>query len=109
MQAAIWDRLLDLPAPFFRRFTAGDLADRSLGIGAIRQVLTDVALSAVLSLVFSLVYFGLLFYYDVRLALLACGIFVVVLVVTGLAAFLQWRYQRGFSRCSGRSPASSCN
>ena len=31
-QAAVWDRLLDLPAPFFRRFTAGDLADRSMAI-----------------------------------------------------------------------------
>ena len=94
VQAALWDRLLDLPAPFFRRFAAGDLADRSLGIAAIRQILTDVALSAVLSLAFSLVSFGLLFYYDVRLALLACGVFVLVLLTTGIAAFLQWRYQR---------------
>ena len=69
-QAAVWDRLLDLPAPYFRRFTAGDLADRSMAISMIRQVLTDVAMSGVLNLVFSLAYFGLLFYYDVRLALL---------------------------------------
>jgi NHLM bacteriocin system ABC transporter ATP-binding protein len=102
VQAGLWDRLLDLPAPFFRRYTAGDLADRSLGIAAIRQVLTDVALSAVLSLVFSLVSFGLLFYYDVRLALLACGLFAVVLLATGLGAYLQWRHQRGLYPARGK-------
>jgi NHLM bacteriocin system ABC transporter ATP-binding protein len=102
VQAALWDRLLDLPAPFFRRFTAGDLADRSLGIMVIRQILTDVALSAALSLMFSLVSFGLLFYYDVRLALLAGGIFVTVVLITALAAFAQWRYQRRLSEVRGR-------
>src|SRR5262249_53778296 len=51
VQAGVWARLLNLPAPFFRRYTAGDLAFRALGIGTIRQVLTDVALSSVLGFV----------------------------------------------------------
>jgi ATP-binding cassette subfamily C protein len=102
VQAALWDRLLDLPAPFFRRYSAGDLADRSLSVAAIRQVLTDVALQAVLSLVFSLVSFGLLFYYDARLALLACGLFAAVLAVTAFGAYRQWRYLRRVSEVRGR-------
>ncbi|HKI35482.1 MAG TPA: NHLP bacteriocin export ABC transporter permease/ATPase subunit [Gemmataceae bacterium] len=102
VQAGIWDRLLNLPAPFFRRFTAGDLADRAMGIAAMRQVLTDVALSSVLGLVFTLAYFGLLFYYDVRLALLACGLFVVVLLGTALAAARGLRYQRSVYQLRGK-------
>jgi ATP-binding cassette subfamily C protein len=102
VEAGIWDRLLNLPVPFFRQYTAGDLAIRALGISAIRQVLTDVALSTVLSFVFSLAYFGLLFYYDTRLALLACGIFLVILLATGIAAFVQLRYQRGVSQARGK-------
>ncbi len=102
VQAGVWDRLLNLPAPFFRRFTAGDLAARASGIGAIREVLTDVALSSVLSFVFTLVYFGLLFYYDVRLALLACVLFLVVLLTTSLSAFIQLRYQRGIYQARGK-------
>jgi len=101
VQAAIWDRLLDLPAPFFRRFTAGDLADRSMAITMIRQLLTNVALSGVLNLAFSLVYFGLLFYYNVGLALLASGIFVVLVLVTSLAAVAQTRYQRHYFAVRG--------
>jgi NHLM bacteriocin system ABC transporter ATP-binding protein len=102
LQAGLQDRLLDLPAPFFRRFSAGDLADRSLGIAAIRQILTGVVLSTLLSAVFSLVNFGLLFYYHVRLALLACGLFGIVLLVTGVGAYLQWRYQRRLSQVRGK-------
>jgi NHLM bacteriocin system ABC transporter ATP-binding protein len=102
VQAGVWDRLLNLPAPFFRKYTAGDLALRALGIGTIRQVLTDVALSSVLGFIFSLVYFGLLFYYDVRLAILACVFFVVVLLTTFLGALIQLRYQRKIYEVRGK-------
>jgi len=37
LQAAVWDRLLALPVPFFRNFTSGDLAKRSMGISQIRE------------------------------------------------------------------------
>src|SRR5262249_12060449 len=102
VQAGVWDRLLNLPAPFFRRYTAGDLALRALGIGTIRQVLTDVGLSSVRGCVFSLVYFGLLFYYDVGLALLASVLFALVLLVTLLAALVQLRYQRKIYEMRGK-------
>jgi NHLM bacteriocin system ABC transporter ATP-binding protein len=102
VQAGVWDRLLNLPAPFFRRYAAGDLASRALGIADIRQVLTDVALSSVLSFVFSLVYFALLFYYDVRLALLACGLFGALLLVTALVVRVQLRYQRRIYEARGK-------
>src|SRR5262249_17947665 len=38
IQAAVFDRLLDLPTTFFRRYSAGDLGNRTLGIGTIRQI-----------------------------------------------------------------------
>ena len=69
----------------------------------IRQVVTNVAMSGVLNLAFSLVSFGLLFYYDVRLALLASGIFVVLVVVTSLAAVAQTRYQRQYYAIRSRN------
>jgi ABC-type bacteriocin/lantibiotic exporter with double-glycine peptidase domain len=74
VQAAVWDRLLALPVAFFRRFTVGDLADRSLGIDRIRELLTGNVTTAILSAVFSVFSFGLLFYYRWQLALLASGL-----------------------------------
>ncbi|HVS35673.1 MAG TPA: NHLP bacteriocin export ABC transporter permease/ATPase subunit, partial [Gemmataceae bacterium] len=102
VEAAVWDRLLNLPAPFFRRYTAGDLTFRALGIGEMRQVLTDVALTVLLSFLFSIAYFGLLFYYDSRLAWLACGLFLIAMLAVGVSTWVQLRFQRGVYQVRGR-------
>ena len=39
---ALWDRMLRLPATFFRRYQVGDLADRSLVVNAVNEQVTDV-------------------------------------------------------------------
>ena len=62
LQAAVWDRLLGLPVPFFRGYSAGDLAMRSLSISAMRRVLIVAVVSSLLGGLFSLFSFGLLFY-----------------------------------------------
>ena len=94
VEAGVWDRLLNLPTSFFRQYSTGDLAMRAMGIARIRQVLTDTAMSAVLTFLFSMVSFALLFYLDVRLALLATLIFLIVAGVTCWAAVIQLRYER---------------
>ena len=81
LQAAVWDRLLDLPASFFRKFTTGDLADRAMGINEIRKLLSGVVITTILSSVFSLLNFFLLFYYSVTLAFVALGISIVEVLI----------------------------
>ena len=88
LQAAVWIRLLSLPAPFFRRFTAGDLADRANGITMIRQMLTGATATAVIGGVFSVFSFALLFYYSWELALSAAALLLVLIVAT-------WIFARG--------------
>lgn len=94
LQAALWDRLLSLPAAFFKQFTAGDLATRALGISAIRGLLTGATIQSLFGVVFSLPSFALLFYYDVPLAFLATVLTIIILSVTMLTNYLQFRYQR---------------
>ncbi|MDQ4128271.1 MAG: NHLP bacteriocin export ABC transporter permease/ATPase subunit, partial [Actinomycetota bacterium] len=93
VQAAIWDRLLSLPATFFRDYSSGDLAVRALGINTIFQTATGPTVSSLLSSVFSVFSFGLLFYYSARLALIATLAMVVILGVTAATSYLQLRYQ----------------
>ena len=102
LQAAVWDRLLALPVSFFRRFSVGDLTERSLGIDAIRELLTGNVVTSVLAAVFSLFSFALLFYYSRRLALVATGLVVVLLATTGLLTWLQVRRQRELLALQGR-------
>jgi ATP-binding cassette subfamily C protein len=86
---------------FFRGYTAGDLAGRALGVATIRRLLTGVAVSAVLTSVFSFLNLGLLFFYDARLAGVAAAGLFVVLLATALSVGLQLRHQRAAYRARG--------
>jgi NHLM bacteriocin system ABC transporter ATP-binding protein len=102
IQAAVWDRLLSLPVPFFRDYTSGDLAMRSLGISAMRRLVTDSVTSSLLSGASSVFGFALLFYYSWRLALLATGLTAVTVVAATLTGSFQVRYQRESMAVAGR-------
>jgi NHLM bacteriocin system ABC transporter ATP-binding protein len=102
LQAAVWDRLLALPVSFFRQFTVGDLASRSLGINAIREMLTGSVLTSVLAAVFSVFSFALLFYYSWRLALLASALVAILAGATAGLTWLQLRHQRALLEIQGR-------
>lgn len=94
LQAAVWNRLLSLPLPFFRQYLAGDLADRANGVSVIRQLLTGAAGSSLVGGVFSAFSFLLLFYYSWDLALWA-GVAVAVLAGgSWFFATRQIRHQR---------------
>ncbi len=87
LQSAVMERLLALPASFFRRYEIGDLADRLMGINGIEQYVSDITISAALSGVFSLVSFALLFIYDVGLAWL-CALLALIAIVAAVAEAL---------------------
>ena len=92
--AAVADRLLSLPVPFFGGYTAGDLAVRAGAIGHLRELLTSATIAAVLGGIFSVFNLMLLFYYSPGLALTATGIVLAVLVLSMALAYRTLRYQR---------------
>jgi ATP-binding cassette subfamily C protein len=94
IQAAVWDRLLALPVPFFRDYSSGDLGQRAMGINAIRRALSGPVIIAVLSGVFSLVNVILLFVYAPSLAGLGLLLVFISVAATTLAGYLQVRYGR---------------
>ncbi|HTS69624.1 MAG TPA: NHLP bacteriocin export ABC transporter permease/ATPase subunit, partial [Terriglobia bacterium] len=102
IQAAVWDRLLALPVPFFRNFTSGDLARRSLGISQIREALTGSALSSILTGIFSITSGALMFYYSWRLALIAAVLVHGSFLVFTFCGCLQVRILRDVSTLGGR-------
>jgi len=63
IQNALWDRLMALPATFFRRFTVGDLATRADSLQQIRRVLTGATITTAMHSAFSLVQLYVIFRY----------------------------------------------
>lgn len=101
IQGAVWDRLMKLPPSFFRKYSSGDLADRSMGISAIRQTLSDTVTESILASVFSVTSLALLFYYSFHLALVAIGLAIVA--VTGITALglIQTHFQKQLAEQRG--------
>jgi NHLM bacteriocin system ABC transporter ATP-binding protein len=94
VQAAVWDRLLRLPAAFFGRYSTGQLSNAALGISAIREAASGVTVQAVLGSIVVLVNLGLLFFYSPLLALLAGGLVLIAVVVCLVAGVRQVHGQR---------------
>lgn len=88
MQVGVWDRLLSLPAQFFRNFSVADLSMRASGVEMINQIVSSVASQTLLSLVTLVMSLALLFVYD---AFLAGIILVVTLVVVAGSSSLTWQ------------------
>ena len=88
LQSAVWDRLMRLPISFISRFTTGDLSSRVNAISQLRQVLGSGVLSTLLSCMFAVSYFVLMFNYDSYLAVWATGF--TLLSVIGIG-FIAWR------------------
>ncbi|MEL6134921.1 MAG: ABC transporter transmembrane domain-containing protein, partial [Bacteroidota bacterium] len=101
IQAALMDHLLRLPVTFYRQFSAGDLTLRTLGINAIRQVLSATLLRTILSGAFSIVNVVLLFYYDAQLAWVGLGLVVLAVSVMLGIGFYKLKYDRVVAQIEG--------
>ncbi len=94
VQAALWNRLLNLPMSFFRDYTAGDLGTRAMGISSIRRALSGYVVTTIITSIFSVTNLILLFSYSGRLAVAAVGLVALSLVVTVVLCGLYLKYQR---------------
>jgi len=102
VQSAVWDRVLALPVPFFRDYTAGDLANRINGINVIRHALSGTTVTTLLTSIFALLNFLLLFYYSVKLAGLAALLTLIAISFAVTTGLLKLRYERQFAELAGR-------
>jgi ATP-binding cassette subfamily C protein len=99
---ALWDRLLDQPASFYRRFTVGDLAQRAGAVNQMRRLLSTAALSGVLGSVFSFFNLFLLIHYSVILSVAAIGLIAVQLLLVSASTFVSIHFMKRMQERSGR-------
>ena len=91
MQAAVFDRLLQLPAPFFQRYTIGDLVSRVGGLSQVRALLSSGTVTALFGGLTGTLNLILLFYFAPSLAWIAL---LFVLFTSAVIALLSWRAKR---------------
>lgn len=102
LQAAVWDRVLSLPVPFFRHYTAGELATRINGINQIRQALAGTVISTAINSVFAIINVFLLFYYSAKLALVAIALLLLAIVANALIGYFSAGVNREAATAHGK-------
>jgi len=98
LQSAIWDRILKLKVPFFGKYDAGDLAERSLSIETVRKILSAQVMSAVVAAIFSIFYLILMFYYDLTLTFLALALGLIIATFTLVISYLAIKHIKKFMK-----------
>lgn len=102
LQSGLMDRLLRLPMRFFQAYSTGDLSNRVMAIVQIQQLLSTAGVNAILSGLFGLLSFALMFYYDTRLALWVSLLILVYLSLSLLLAALRLHEERPLARLEGQ-------
>ncbi len=102
LQAAIWDRVLRLPATFFKGYSAGDLNARIGDVESVRRTLLHFMLSAGITTLFSVFYLALLFLYLPQLAALAVVLVLLFAVASFAAGWLKLRHIAQQAKAAGR-------
>lgn len=86
-QSAVWDRVLDLPMDFYRRYSTGGLTNRVFSVTEIRKLLTGSTLQAIISGVISLTNIGMMFFYNATLTWIAIGLMSLITIITFIHAY----------------------
>jgi NHLM bacteriocin system ABC transporter ATP-binding protein len=102
LQAAVVDRLIRLPAGFFRNYMAGDLGQRTLGVEAIGTLITGSVASSLFAGIFSVFGFSLLFHYHPAAAAVAVSLSLLLALLAAGAAWLSMQALREKETISGK-------
>ena len=105
MQSAVMDRLLNLPLTFFKKFSSGDLLNRSMIISEISAEVSGVAIKGIFAGFSTCISILLLFYYSPTLAIVPLC-FGVLSCICSLYLGIKVRraaleYERGSGKLNG--------
>ena len=94
LSAAVFHRVLNLPASFFKQYSSGELAERILCLNQVCGVFCANLLGAGMTVVFSTMYLVQIFGIERRLVLPALCVLFAQIVIAGLGMFGQIEYLR---------------
>ena len=89
LEAAFWDRLMRLPPSILHRHPSGDLAMSGMTFQNLRDGLQGVAADSLLSIIFLLPVFGVIFFYDATLGVVALAFSLASLLITAALGLRQ--------------------
>ena len=101
LSLAVMDRLLHLPARFFRQFAAGDLTQRALGLAGAVGSIAGTAQTVVLHWLFALCSYACMLFVSLPLALLAGLLMLVLLLADAAFCYRRLGRERALAQARG--------
>ena len=89
IEAAFWDRLMRLPASTLHRYPAGDLAMSGMTFQNLRDGVQGVVADSIVSIIFLLPVFAVIFFYDAALGVIALTFSFASLLITVMLGMRQ--------------------
>ncbi|WP_019561980.1 peptidase domain-containing ABC transporter [Caldimonas manganoxidans] len=86
LAASVFDHLFKLPPRYFEKRPTGVIAARLQGVETIREFIASAAVTLVLDLPFLLIFVGIMFWYSVKLTLVALAILAVIVALSLVVA-----------------------
>lgn len=90
LQAAIVNRVINLPVRFFRNYSTGELTSRAMSITEIEQAVFGTLISSVMSVLFGIVYFFQLQRYSKELTGWAVLFSVIPLLISAVFTYINY-------------------
>ena len=84
--ASVFDHLFKLPPRYFEKRPTGVIAARLHGVETIREFIASAAVTLVLDLPFLLIFVAIMFWYSVKLTLIALAILAVIVAISVIVA-----------------------
>ncbi len=107
MEAAMMSRLMNLTTPFFRQFSAGELAGRSWAINKLSALLLGGVFSTGLTVVASFLYINQIFTYAPALGVPALVVSLATIALTLLISFMKMKQQREYMKAAAEESGVS--
>ncbi|MDA8254087.1 MAG: peptidase domain-containing ABC transporter [Betaproteobacteria bacterium] len=86
LASAVFDHLFKLPPRYFEKRPTGVIAARLHGVETIREFVASAAVTLVLDLPFLLIFVGIMFWYSVKLTLVALAVLTVIALISAVVA-----------------------
>ena len=102
LEAAVMDRLLKLPVDFFKGFSSGDLAARTMTISEIRKAIFNIVLSVFMNFIFSFVYLIQCFRFSGYFAKWGILFCLFPIIISALFCFITYKWEKLLIDCQGK-------
>ena len=102
LEAAVMDRLLKLPVDFFKGFSSGDLAARTMTIAEIRKQIFNIVLSVFMNFIFSFVYLFQCFRFSGYFAKWGILFCIFPIIISALFCFITYKWEKMLIDCQGK-------